>query len=442
MENRKNQLLNNVFDYLNTHVEYAVLRNYEWLPEINNSRDIDIIITKSELKKHKDYIIRVIIDSGYRIVTCLHSDRLITYVCGKIDDKADVTDVIQFDFFVNTSVFGILLLDAKDFLKDRQFNGMVYHVNKDYEFLDKYLYNRATGTAYPEKYKQVKDISGHSPTVVATLQTVFDTQSVEETDEASGKRLLANVIKHNLKRRPLGLICDVIYFLYTFIGNYIRSNTGFSIGFTGPDGSGKTTVIDLLIESLGSVFNKAHVLYHHRPTIIPNAGEAAHSSGMKKAVDREYEKPHRGGKTGILSSIMRLFYYTVDYVIGYFIQVKRVKRITRLVFFDRYYTDIIADSRRSRIFLNYKFLYWFGRLFIPSLDYNVLLTADTNVILARKQELDRQGIENINKKLGYLSDKKGYYLVENNGTPDECVAKILRIVFENQHKKNLKRIGK
>ena len=133
-------------------------------------------------------------------------------------------------------------------------------------------------------------------------------------------------------------------------------------------------------------------------------------------------------------------YYSVDYILGYWAKVKTMTRITRLVIFDRYYTDIICDSRRSRIYLNPKFLYGFGRLFIPSLDYNILLTAQTVTILARKRELDTEGIAAINAKIDYLKNKKGYYKVMNEGTPQEAVTKILNIIFEKQHKKNLKRL--
>jgi RimJ/RimL family protein N-acetyltransferase len=77
---------------------------------------------------------------------------------------------------------------------------------------------------------------------------------------------------------------------------------------------------------------------------------------------------------------------------------------------------------------------------VPSLDYNILLTADTEVILARKRELDEAGIRAINEAIDYLKDKPGYLKVENNGAPQEAVAKILNYVFEQQHKKNLKRL--
>lgn len=199
-------------------------------------------------------------------------------------------------------------------------------------------------------------------------------------------------------------------------------------------------MIDLLIENLGDVFRKAHVYYHFRPVLFGNLGEVAHSAGVKKEVDRNYSQPHRGGKTGKVSSMVRLLYYSLDYIVGYWLKVKSVTRITRLVIFDRYYTDIICDSRRSRIYLNYKFLYGFGKLFIPSLDYNILLTAGTDTILARKRELDEEGIRLINKKIDYLANKKGYKKILNERTPEETVTEILSYIFEKQHNKNLRRL--
>ena len=112
----------------------------------------------------------------------------------------------------------------------------------------------------------------------------------------------------------------------------------------------------------------------------------------------------------------------------------------QIVIFDRYFTDIICDSRRCRIFLNYKFLYWFGKLFIPSLDYNVLLTANSGTILARKRELDESGIKTINYIIDYLSGKKGYKKVLNEQTPEVAVVEILNYIFDNQHRKNLGRL--
>ena len=424
-----------VFAFLNTNADYAVLRNYDGLPEFNNSRDIDIIIEKGTYANVKSQLIDVVEQCGWKIVTLLKSDRLVTWVCGNIALDGSV-NLIQLDFFFNTSVFGIELLPARFLLKSKSFNGKIYHVDIVCEFLDKYLYDRAVGAKYPEKYNAVKTSVVTNSDVASVLKKVFGVNSIEECDGANGKKLLL----HAFCSSPFLNFVRFIRFEYYRIANYLKSNTGFTIGFTGPDGVGKTTVINKLIDSLGVVFRDAHEYMHFRPTLFGNLGDVAHSAGLKKDVDRNYSDPHRGGKTGKVSSFLRLFYYSLDYIVGYWIKIKSVTRITRLVIFDRYYTDIICDSRRSRIYLSPKFLYRYGRVFIPSLDYNILLTADTDVILARKQELSIADVEAINKNIDFLASKKGYLKVLNNSSPEATVTSILTYIFENQHNINLNRL--
>lgn len=429
------ELLAALFGHLNVNSEYAVLRNFEGLPEKNNSRDIDIIIERKAYKKLKNSLIALFEKHGWKIITYLNSDRVVTWVCGYVDQDSSV-EIIQLDFFFNTSLFGVRLIDAKEFLANREFNGKIYHVNKDFEFLDKYMYDRAVGVQYPKKYSHVRESVRDSQVVTEKLKKVFGVKSIDECDKRSGKRMLL----HAATRNPFATIARFCNFEYHRIKNYICSNTGFSIGFTGPDGSGKTTVIDTILERIAPVFRTAHKYNHFRPALFGNLGEVAHSAGIKKEVDRDYSNPHRGSKTGKVNSLLRLCYYSLDYIIGYFVKVKSVTRITRVVVFDRYYTDIICDSRRSRIYLSPKFLYWWGKLFIPTLNYNILLTASSETILARKRELDEEGIRTINTKIDYLASKKGYTKVLNESTPQVAVYEILNYVFNEQHKKNLKRL--
>lgn len=422
--------ITDIIGFLNEQAEYAALRNYEGLPDRNESRDIDIIITKDSLKKVLRPLVRRIDESGWKVVTYLDSDRLTTLVCGRCDETG--TQLVQWDFFVNTSVWGLELMSAEEFLEHKQWNGFLWYVGVECQFLDKYLYNRSVGASYPEKYRKIREAAAHSPMVEQKLQSVFGKKTIAECDAVKGRGLLKSVVCHNMAD-PVKCVTSVIYFLYTFVRNYLRSNTGFSIGFTGPDGAGKTTVIETVLAELGDVFRTAHAYYHFRPTLFGNISEVAHKAGVKVAVDRDYDRPHRSEKKGVINSILRLIYYSIDYIVGYWLKVKTQTRITRLVIFDRYYTDIICDSRRSSIYLPTKFLYRFGKCLIPSLDYNILLTAPTDVILIRKSELDADGVETINQNINYLATKKGYYKVMNDGTPEQCARKILALIFEKQH---------
>jgi thymidylate kinase len=175
--------------------------------------------------------------------------------------------------------------------------------------------------------------------------------------------------------------------------------------------------------------------------LFGNLSNIAQKSGLTHKVDDDYSHPHRGKKTGLVSSLLRLSYYASDYVLGYQLKVRKHLFSAGFVIFDRYYSDVICDARRSRIYLSPNFLYHFGKLFIPSLDYNILLTASTETILCRKKELDKTGIENINSKIDYLAKKKSYHKVLNDSTPQEAILKVLNIVFDEQHRKNLKRLN-
>lgn len=435
-------LLNTFFAFLNERVEYAVLRNWDGLPDRCESRDIDIVLQKKDYFAIRTGLFGLVEMSGWKVMTYLRSDRLITWVV------ASREGIVQWDFFFDTSVFGIRLLSAGQLLEGARVQEgtvPVRIVSERIAFLDKYLYDRAVGAAYPQKYAAVRQAVEGDEEVHRILRRLYGTDSPEACDKASSRKMLL----HAFLNAPVANLGRFLRFEAWRLRNYFCSDTGFTVGFTGPDGSGKTTVIDLVLESLSKVFGKAHTLHHFRPTLFGNISDVAHSAGLKKEVDANYSDPHRGGRTGVLSSFLRLCYYTTDYLLGYWLKVKSKTRITWLVFFDRYYTDIICDSRRTRIWLPLSFLYAWGRVFVPRLDYNILLTASADSILARKKELSRDEIDAINSRIDFLMDRAGveevtargqYVRVFNETTPREAADAILGVIGSAQHEKNRRRI--
>lgn len=409
---------------------YAVLRNYEELPYYNKSRDIDILIRKQDYTAIRKKMTHLCEQENIFIVSYFKSERLRTFICGTIAENN--IELMQFDFFIHTSAYGHIILTAEEMLSSRKKENGVYHVDKVYQLLDKYLYLKYIGSKLPQKYESLKDSLISSPDLEKVLYS-FGISSFAELENMSMMEF-----RRKVSKRMVGSLKNIFSFWKYYLGNLLIYK-GYSIGFTGPDGSGKTTIINNLCEKYSMVYSRIAV-HHFRPTMFGNLGEVAHNAKMKKTVDKNFDKPHRGGRVGTLNSLLRLFYYSIDYIVGYWMKIRKILERRELVIFDRYYSDIICDSSRSRIYMPTKFLYWFGRLFIPALNYNILLTASTTTILNRKNELDKEGVEAINKNIDYLKYKKGYYKVLNEGTPQEAVAKILGIVFEEQHKKNLKRL--
>ena len=85
----------------------------------------------------KKALVELIDRSGWKIITYLHSDRLITYVCALATEEK--TEIVQWDFFFDTSVWGVQLMSAEEFLAHKQFNGFLYYVGVECQFLDKIL---------------------------------------------------------------------------------------------------------------------------------------------------------------------------------------------------------------------------------------------------------------------------------------------------------------
>ena len=112
-----------IIEFLNANADYAVLRNFEGLPDRNNSRDIDIIITRKSYRKMRRSLVELIDRSGWKIITYLNSDRLISYVCATTTEEK--TEIVQWDFFFDTSVWGVQLMSAEEFLAHKQFNGFL-----------------------------------------------------------------------------------------------------------------------------------------------------------------------------------------------------------------------------------------------------------------------------------------------------------------------------
>lgn len=437
MEDKNNtaKFLRDFFDFLNTNTTYAVLRNYEGLPLKNNSRDIDIIIEKKEFYGILKELIHHINLSGYKIILYYKSERLVTLICGYIGTNINL---VQLDFFFSTSITGLLILEAESLLKGRIKENNIWHVCKEVEFLDKYLYHKACGIKYPTKYLSVQEKAQSNGLLNNYLDTTIHIKSFDILEKMTQNEFVKFILKHNIKTRPYKSINHLLLFLFYYIKNFIFYK-GFSIAFTGPDGSGKTTVIEEVINIYKQVFHKIP-FFHFRPNVIANLGEVAHKAGIKKEVDRQYDKPHRGKKTNLISSAIRLSFYMFDYIIGYFSITRKLLVNRMIIFYDRYYTDIITDSRRSKIFINYKILFYIGKIFVPQNRYNILLTADPNTILARKKELDEISINEINKKIDFLSKKKGYIKILNDTTPKDAVIKIQEIIFNEQHKRNIRKI--
>ncbi|MBP6850013.1 MAG: hypothetical protein KA164_00335 [Rhodoferax sp.] len=176
--------------------------------------------------------------------------------------------------------------------------------------------------------------------------------------------------------------------LWRIAGRVLRP-TGLVVGVLGPDGVGKSTVIDALQRELQPAFRR--VAYRHlRPRLL-RRGQAARS---------EVTNPHGTAKRGWAVSLAKLGLFVADAVLGDWLAIRPLKIQSSLVIFDRYPHDMLADPRRYGLSTPR----WFNAAvlgLVPKPDLWLILDAPVAVIMARKQEITAESCATV--RAGYLA---------------------------------------
>lgn len=184
-----------------------------------------------------------------------------------------------------------------------------------------------------------------------------------------------------------------------------------SIVFLGPDGSGKSTVIDrLLAQDLP--FNSTKY-FHLKPILKPNGH-----------IDEVVKDPHQDKLYSALKSYSKLIYFIFQYNWGWFKNIRPLKKSSCLIIFDRYFDDLLADPKRYRYGGNKKMLQ-IVRNFIPRPDLYFILTAEAEIIYKRKQEVAFEELTHQIMEYKALTDNKQYIHIDVNKTPETIGKEVL-----------------
>ena len=211
----------------------------------------------------------------------------------------------------------------------------------------------------------------------------------------------------------------------------VKYPSGFFIVFYGPDGSGKSSVIDRLTSEMPQVFSS--VSYNHlRPRI----------GCQSKIVLEGVSEPHSNPSRSYMVSFFKLVYFLIDYNLGFFIKILPKKMKRTLVIFDRYFDDIQIDPVRYR----YSGPKWVVRIFsrfIPRPDIVVLLNAPANILQLRKKEVSRSECERqCREYFSFVSNSKNGVVIDATQDVDRVVLEVKRNIVDKMSKRMSERIGR
>lgn len=443
-------ILNEIFTALSdAGIDWLVIRNYQGLPWNNSSKDIDIAVKKKEWAKSVGLIKKILFRHGFIYYDLKRYPYILCFIFFSNDGKGFKFDIFDRNEYCGLTTHSFKELNAKKVQTGEKVYGSCELHNAMIIFTrpllgsgrikEKYISEIVSYAKDCPKEFESELIRLFSSNAASKIMPCVSDEKIKGTVRFR-KMMLRALFVNNVKEYGLSVLVSWLnHYFSTFRTRVRMLRTTPFISVQGPDGVGKSTFIDALISRVALCYAadsdaKVH-LYHHRPTMLPNLGAVGEKAKLMTA-DKNFTDPHRGKRTGFLSSMIRMTYYWLDYAIGG--AVMRIKDIgsDKITLYDRYIYDFLIDPQRTRIYLPYWLRMLFTKMVIsPRVVF--ILMADAQTIYERKQELS---LSEIQRQLGELErlarTNKRFVVINAEQSPDKMADDALRTMLNQFVQKN------
>jgi len=415
--------------------DFLILRSYEELP-YKRSGDVDILIRKKDYK----LAIRLLQSfQGVKVIQYLNLYNVKAYLvlC------EETGDLFKLDFHLDEEWWGIEYLPTQYFFENaRRFKSFWVPDRATQVFLI-LLEGLLWGGKVPKKWRGVIQESLAEEGFLKHLRPLFDyvfgkklsshlifyleRQEFDEMEKLR-PRLIFAFIMRSLFHRPFRTFYRFTSFILQSLGRYIVP-PGKMVVVEGLDGSGKTTLSQFALEKLRNRGVPA-IYFHWRPNLFPQLSELFYGKNSAYDDRGNLKPPHSAPPSSRISSIFRVLYYALDFILGYYVKVRPLLSKRYVVVFDRYFYDMYLDPLRSRLKGVDRFTLFLS-LFIPKPAGLIFVDANYEKILERKPELTLDAMKEIRERFGNFRKKVKFpiLIVENNGTLESAQKEFLASVY-------------
>ncbi len=436
----KQQFITQFFQKLREEADYCILRNYETLPQ-NEGDDIDFLVDYSD-EETKRICSNIIINLGWRYVIKYIETGFTSFVCFYVTDTT--VDICHLDAYTQLSWRGNSIVSEKKIIATRrEYNG--YYVTDKGAEIATIVTKAFFGKGIKQKYRNhvVEDISNHinafrkvmSPiygeAFINKIEDVCRLKGIDGLDCLKGEA--RKIISHNK-------IINYITITFKRIADKIDSiihPKGKMIVFLGPDGSGKTTLINFEKNYLERFFPHNIITYHRGYEIFPPLKTGLGLSSMKGKISTgksdltadKNEKKQRRSLISKLATWAVIIYTTLEFIIGNGVVKRKLRRGT-LVLYDRYYYDVFTQPTTRDL------IWPFHRLFLGLVrkpDLIIHLIASGEVIFKRKQDLNKDEIDIQNKYMTRLLQncRNVYDVNTDTRNAEEIASAVFKIAIKH-----------
>jgi len=382
-------------------VPYCLLRHYE-LDRATPDSDIDFVVPKARLPRDVATILREAADDAGRVLIQAvdHDGAWSFIVCPRAPRSPD--DFTRLDAWPAPDVGPYQFHSGANLLAHRQRNGVAWVPTAATEFgvvLTRRLVKR---DLRPQHLRALAALYAKDPAgCEAEIARLWGPRTAKELGwlmranawndiAARAPSLRAGLVGRAARATPLTTLGRVLRRMLVRARHVVRPTNGVDVVFLGPDGAGKSTVMEQLRAALEAGFSA--VEFHGGAPSLRQLRDGTYRTRTLLPTPGVLARPHGlPARTGA-ASLLKAAYWFVYYVLGYHVTVRPALARGRLVLHHRHLVDALVDPRRYR----YGGPRWLLALLwwlTPKPDLVVLLDAPADVIRARKSELPRAEIE-------------------------------------------------
>ncbi len=426
-----------------SNISYCVCGNYLNLP-YSTTHDIDI--WASDIRTVEKILYQIALSHGYKL-----------YLANKTGNGSNnlFFNIIQEQIFIlridllsECCWYPFIPIITKEQISTEIIRYQDFYVARPViEACMHFLYPLIVKKKIKDKYKKkIKHFSSKKK---------FNVILGESLGEKASSRIVKNIkndawveIEKNVGQYRLVLCFKaIIYFKLRYIKYlclFITTNcqrifhpNGLFIVFIGPDGCGKTTLINQLSLSMQDIFVQGHIKkFYWRPFLFPRLRELLFNKHEKDIVSNPHEEVLATTFKARTKYYIKFCYYLLDYIFGV---LKYIGVWSRggAVMFDRYYYDHIVFPERFG-FKVPKWLMLFCLKFIPKPDLIFYLESTPDILLARKNELSKVEIQRQQREYKeLLKHNRNAYFIDVNKSIHDISKEIINISLNHMANKTL-----